>query len=77
MLLQAMAKLCANSLPCELHVLGGIESEAYENELRALAQGLPVTFHGRFTAAQLHAVRPHCGVVPSMCIETFGFVLEL
>ena len=57
-------------------VCGGIESEAYENELRALAQGLPVTFHGRFTAAQLHAVRPHCGVFPSMCIETFGFVLD-
>lgn len=75
-LVQAMAKVCAAGVPCELHVLGGIETEAYENELRALAQGLPVTFHGRFTAEQLHAVRPHCGVFPSMCIETFGFVLD-
>ena len=75
-LLQAMAKLPPTSPPCELHVLGGFESEAYENELRALAQGLPVTFHGRFTAEQLHAVRPHCGVFPSTCIETFGFVLD-
>ena len=75
-LLQAMARLHATGLPCELHVLGGFESEAYEHELRALAQGLPVTFHGRFTAEQLHAVRPHCGVFPSMCIETFGFVLD-
>jgi len=75
-LLQAMARVHATGLPCELHVLGGFESEAYEHELRALAQGLPVTFHGRFTAEQLHAVRPHCGVFPSMCIETFGFVLD-
>ncbi len=75
-LLQAMDRICETQLPCELHVLGGFESEAYENELRALAQGLPVTFHGRFTAEQLHAVRPHCGVFPSMCIETFGFVLD-
>jgi glycosyltransferase involved in cell wall biosynthesis len=75
-LVQAMAKLPPTSPPCELHVLGGFESEAYENELRALAEGLPVTFHGRFTAEQLHAVRPHCGVFPSMCLETFGFVLD-
>ncbi len=75
-LVQAMARVCASGLPCELHVLGGIETEAYEKELRALAQGLPVTFHGHFTAEQLHATRPHCGVFPSTCIETFGFVLD-
>lgn len=60
----------------ELHVLGGIESDAFERELRALAIGLPVTFHGAFTAQQLHAVRPHVGVFPSTCIETFGLVLD-
>src|SRR5690606_8100439 len=38
-----------------LHVLGGFESPAFEAELRAAAQGQPVTFHGAFDAQQLHA----------------------
>jgi len=59
-----------------LHVLGGFESEAFETELRAAAHDLPVTFHGAFDAAQLHAVAPHVGVFPSTCIETFGLVLD-
>lgn len=59
-----------------LHVLGGFESPAYEADLRPLADGLPVTFHGAFTAEQLHAVGPHVGVFPSTCIETFGLVLD-
>lgn len=60
----------------ELHVLGGFESEAYQQELRDLAAGLPVTFHGAFEAAQLHAVAPDVGVFPSTCMETFGIVLD-
>lgn len=60
----------------ELHVLGGFESDAFESELRELARELPVTFHGAFDAAQLHAVAPHVGVFPSTCIETFGLVLD-
>lgn len=75
-LVQAMRKVVTQGLSCELHVLGGFESGTYEQELRRLAEGLPVVFHGRFTAEQLHAARPHCGVFPSMCIETFGFVLD-
>jgi len=60
----------------ELHVLGDAESEAFDRELRTLANGLPVTFHGAFDARQLHAARPHVGVFPSTCIETFGLVLD-
>lgn len=60
----------------ELHVLGGIESEAFDRELKALAEGLPVTFHGEFDGAKLHAARPQVGVFPSTCIETFGLVLD-
>ncbi|HEB53051.1 MAG TPA: glycosyltransferase [bacterium] len=59
-----------------LHVLGGFESDAFADELRALAKDLPVTFHGPFEAHQLHAVGPHVGVFPSTCIETFGLVLD-
>lgn len=76
-LLQAFRTVC-DQRPgrAELHVLGGFESPAFETELRPLADGLPVTFHGAFDAAQLHAVNPHVGVFPSTCIETFGLVLD-
>lgn len=60
----------------ELHVLGGPESDAFDAELRELARGLPVTFHGAFDAARLHAAAPHVGVFPSTCFETFGLVLD-
>lgn len=59
-----------------LHVLGGFESPEFERELRQAAEGLPVTFHGEFTAAQLHAAAPHVGVFPSTCLETYGLVLD-
>ncbi len=75
-IVEAMQKLAAAGTRAELHVLGGVDTPEYDAQLRALATGLPVTFHGPFTAAQLHAVRPHVGVFPSMCIETFGFVLD-
>lgn len=60
----------------ELHLLGGCESPQFEAELRTLAEGLPVTFHGAFDAAKLHASAPHVGVFPSTCIETFGLVID-
>lgn len=60
----------------ELHLLGGCESPEFERELRTLAEGLPVTFHGPFEAPALHAAAPHVGVFPSTCIETFGLVLD-
>jgi glycosyltransferase involved in cell wall biosynthesis len=76
-LLQAHRKVCElRPGRSELHVLGGFESAAFETELRALADGLQVTFHGPFDAAKLHAANPHVGVFPSTCIETFGLVLD-
>ncbi|MGE3173412.1 MAG: glycosyltransferase [Planctomycetota bacterium] len=62
--------------PSELHVLGGAESPAFEQELQAAAQGLPATLHGAFEHAQVRALMPHCGVFPSTCIETYGIVLD-
>ncbi len=60
----------------QLHILGGVESPQFEAELTKLAVGLPVSFHGAFDAAKLHATAPHVGVFPSTCIETFGLVLD-
>lgn len=76
-LVRAFRILCA-ARPgrAELHVLGGIETDAFAAELRQAAAGLPVTFHGAFDAAALHAAGPHVGVFPSTCLETFGLVLD-
>jgi glycosyltransferase involved in cell wall biosynthesis len=76
-LLRAM-RLVQGARPgrAELHVLGDFESPAFEAELREAAAGLPVTFHGPFDAAKLHATAPTVGVFPSTCIETWGLVLD-
>jgi glycosyltransferase involved in cell wall biosynthesis len=76
-LLRAFRRLhAARPGRAQLHVLGGFESPDFERELRQLADGLPITFHGPFAAEQLHAVGPHLGVFPSTCIETYGLVLD-
>lgn len=76
-LVRAFRQLVAERPGCAvLHVLGGAESDGFASELRALAAGLPVVFHGAFDAEQLRAAAPHVGVFPSTCIETFGLVLD-
>ena len=60
----------------ELHILGSFESPEFEAEVRAGSEGLPVVIHGKFDSAQLHAVNVHVGVFPSICIETYGQVLD-
>ncbi len=62
--------------PVELHVLGGFATPELEAELRACAEGLPVTFHGPFTVEELYGVAPHAAVFPSTCLETHGLVLD-
>jgi glycosyltransferase involved in cell wall biosynthesis len=77
-LIEAFRRLCA-AAPAgalELHVLGGFERPEFEAELRTLAQGLPLTFHGPFRSEELPALAPHAGVFPSTCLETFGLVLD-
>lgn len=77
-LVAAVRELHAGPLPrpFELHVLGGFASPAFEAELRAAATGLPIVFHGPFATADLRTVQPAVGVFPSVCLETFGIVLD-
>lgn len=75
-LVAAIGRLVAAGRRAELHVLGGFESPQFEHELRAVAAGLPVAFHGPFTPDRIVALSPHCGVFPSTCLETFGIVLD-
>jgi glycosyltransferase involved in cell wall biosynthesis len=65
-------------------LFGGFDSVAFDEEIRsmiaarddaAVAAG-PITLHGRFESAQLHAAGMHVGVFPSICLETYGQVLD-
>ena len=64
------------SRPSELHLFGAAATAAFEADLRARADGLPVTFHGSFEPTDLATLAPHAGVFPSTCFETWGFVLD-
>ncbi len=75
-LLAAFAHLRQPGVDAELHVLGDLATPELAAALRQQASGLPVTFHGPFTPAELRRVAPHAGVFPSTCLETFGIVLD-
>lgn len=80
-LLHAMQKIAVERPGrAELHLFGGFDSVAFEAEARAMLAesevAMPVTLHGRFESAQLHAAGMHVGVFPSICIETYGQVLD-
>jgi glycosyltransferase involved in cell wall biosynthesis len=62
--------------PVELHVFGGIDTPALGAELEALAEDLPVTFHGRYEHADVARAGLHLAVFPMLCFETYGFVLD-
>ncbi len=76
-LLQAFARVVPHApRAVELHLLGGADTPDLERELRALAQGLPVFFHGRYDYAQLAAAGLHMAAFPILGFETFGFVFD-
>ncbi|MEY2981224.1 MAG: hypothetical protein RL562_1451 [Planctomycetota bacterium] len=74
----AFRALCEEGLPrpAELHLFGRVDTEALGRELEQLANGLPVTFHGRFEYADLANAGLHAAVFPMVCFETYGFVLD-
>lgn len=59
-----------------LHLFGEIDSAPLEAELRALAEGLPVEFHGAFEPRDLSAANLDAAVFASRAIETHGLVLD-
>lgn len=79
-LLEALRDVCEGSAPpgrpIELHVFGRMGTDALDAELRGMADGLPVTFHGRYEYEQLASAGLHLAVFPAACFETFGFVLD-
>jgi glycogen(starch) synthase len=59
----------------ELHVFGAIDS-AFGKRLQRDADGLPVTFHGEFDAADLAGAELHIGVFPSLGFETYALTID-
>lgn len=64
----------------ELHVLGECVTPAYEAELRRLADGLPVRFHGAFAGTPALADHPgvdaHLMVSGTRARESWGMVVD-
>lgn len=59
-----------------LTVLGAAHDAAFAAHLRALAEGLPVTFAGAFTPADLQLAVADYALLPSLADESYGLVLD-
>ncbi|MEO0480530.1 MAG: glycosyltransferase [Planctomycetota bacterium] len=59
-----------------LIVLGAAHDEAYRARLEGLSQGLDVRFAGAFSTGDLQSVEADLMVLPSLCHESYGLVLD-
>ncbi len=59
-----------------LTVLGEAHDPAYRARLTELAQGLAVTFGGRFAPPELQAIDADYALLPSLADESYGLVLD-
>ncbi len=60
----------------EWHLLGASADAAYYERLQTLAEGLAVTFHGPYLPGDVAALDLDVAVFPSLCYETYSFVLD-
>lgn len=60
----------------EWHLLGSPADSAYHEKLQRLAEGLPVTFHGPYHHSDIAILNLDIAVFPSLCYETYSFVLD-
>lgn len=77
--LEAMRELfdgAAEPPPVELHLFGAFVTQAYGARLQALAEGLPVTFHGSFGPSDLERARFDVAVIPSITAESYSYVVD-
>ena len=64
-----------SSIPVELHLFGPVTTKELKASLDREADGLPVVFHGAFSAEDLTGAKLDAGVFPVLCFETFGLGL--
>ncbi len=75
LLLEAARRL-SNEASVEWHIYGKAPDPAYEIRLMKLADGLPVIFHGDYTFRGLCSDNLDLAIFPSLCCETYSFVLD-
>lgn len=80
LLIEAVRRLAAaeNGVdpPFTLEIFGSFDLPERETEYRALAEGLPIRFHGRFQVGDIAGIGLAAAVFPSICLETYGLVLD-
>jgi glycosyltransferase involved in cell wall biosynthesis len=75
-LLLEAARLVSSSSGVEWHLYGPMAEPAYQERLNRLANGLPVIFHGEYDSRDLRSAGLDLAVFPSLCWETYSFVLD-
>jgi glycosyltransferase involved in cell wall biosynthesis len=75
LLLQALHRLPDPSM-VEAHLFGLPAEPEYGRQLEALAAGLSVVFHGKYSSPDLQRQALHLAVFPSLCYESYSFVLD-
>lgn len=75
-LLLEAARHLSKGRAVEWHLYGSAPDPAYEARLRRLAEGSPVIFHGAYTVLDLQSANLDLAVFPSLCCETYSFVLD-
>ncbi len=59
-----------------LDVWGEAADPKYLAELHRLARGIEVNFHGAFPSGQLQSLQGDYAILPSLCHESYGLVLD-
>ncbi len=74
-LLEAARRLSSEAV-LEWHIYGTAPDQRYQARLTQLAEGLPVMFHGAYDRDTLQSMDLDVAVFPSICCETYSFVLD-
>ncbi|MBI2902343.1 MAG: glycosyltransferase [Candidatus Methylomirabilis oxyfera] len=75
-LLLEAARYLSKGAAVEWHLYGSAPDRAYEVRLRQLAEGMQVIFHGGYMVRDLQSASLDLAVFPSLCCETYSFVLD-
>ncbi len=71
---EEVARECPGA--AELHLFGSFETEEMKRFTRAAAARLPIRIHAGCSLDELAGSRLDAAIFPSICYETFGFVLS-
>jgi hypothetical protein len=75
-LLLEAARLVSITNKVEWHIYGPLGEPVYQGRLNRIAEGLRVTFHGEYHYRDLRSAGLDLAVFPSLCWETYSFVLD-